>query len=309
MEKETLLGHTLNFAAIDIGSNAVRLLIKGVEPGNPPAGMRKVQLVRVPLRLGEDVFGQGAISEIKVQRLTRLVKSFKLLMKVYGVTAYRACATSAMRDAANGKKIVKHIFDKTGIWIEIVSGQEEARIVYDSHIADLLDREKDYIYVDVGGGSTEISLLSGGEFRESGSFNIGTVRMLEGKVLPSDLAAENRYLDKLARNYPQLHIIGSGGNINKLYRLAFGDKRSRTEYLSVSALEELYATLERLTVAARMTKFGLNRDRADVIVPAAEIFLNIAHRVGASRIFVPTIGISDGITHSLYSEYLRKNGE
>lgn len=291
----------LSFAAIDIGSNAIRLLIKSVELGAPASQMRKTQMVRVPIRLGEDSFVRGAISGAKVDQLIRLMKSYKLLMKVCGVIGYRACATSAMRDASNGKVVVAKIREKTGIDIEIISGLEEARIVYESHIADLLNKEADYIYVDVGGGSTEISLIHSGELRKSSTYNIGTVRMLSGKVKPSETAKLNRYLESLAVRYPGLNIIGSGGNINKLYRLADNCKQN---YLQITSLEKIYDMLRDKSIEERIAQFGLNRDRADVIIPAAEIFLNIARRIRAERIFVPTIGISDGIIHALYTDYL-----
>ena len=294
----------LNFAAIDIGSNAVRLLIKSVSEGESTEDMTKNILLRIPLRLGEDAFGTGTISEGKEKQLIRTIKSFKLLLKIFGVTAYRACATSAMRDASNGMRIAEKIQKKTGIRIEIIEGEEEARIVYDSHIGDLLDSEGNYIYVDVGGGSTEISLICDGGLQSSRSYNIGTVRMLAGKVKQTEWDRLNHDLAELARRYPDLEIIGSGGNINKLNRLGGQGKNSNT--LPVEALREIYDTLRKLPMEQRMEKFKLNPDRADVIVPAAEIFLNIARLVSASFIFVPTIGIIDGITHALYAEYIRE---
>ena len=177
-----MLESKLNFAAIDIGSNAVRLLIKGIRPGETVDEMTKCVLLRIPLRLGEDAFGSGRISQEKQKRLMRTIKSFRLLMKVFDVVSYRACATSAMRDASNGGRIADRIYAKTGIRIEIIDGVEEARIVYDSHIGDLLESEGCYIYVDVGGGSTEVSLIHDGELHSSRSYDIGTVRMLSGKV-------------------------------------------------------------------------------------------------------------------------------
>ena len=188
----------LNFAAIDIGSNAVRLLIKSVNDGDSPDKMTKTVLLRVPLRLGEEVFGTGSISGEKEKQLLRTVKAFRLLMKVYDVTAYRACATSAMRDASNGIQIARKVHNKTGIRLEIINGLEEARMVYDSHIADLLGREGHYIYVDVGGGSTEVSVISNGKLIGSNSYNIGTVRSLGGMVKLADIESLNRDLAVLA---------------------------------------------------------------------------------------------------------------
>ncbi len=298
-----MLKSKLNFAAIDIGSNAVRLLIKGINPGEGVRDMTKSLLVRIPLRLGEDSFDQGSISIEKEKQLKRTIKSFKLLMRVFNVQSYRACATSAMRDADNGKRIAEEIRHKTGIRLEVIDGQEEARIVYDSHMADLLEREGHYIYVDVGGGSTEVSLISSGELAGSHSYDIGTVRSLAGKVKPSQWEKLRQDMERLGTEYPGLKIIGSGGNINKLCRLG-GEAASNR--LAVQRLQELYDELEPMSLEERMRTYQLNPDRADVIVPAAEIFLTIASRVGASQIWVPTIGIIDGIAHTLCADYLKK---
>lgn len=296
-----MLHKKLNFAAIDIGSNAVRLLIKSVNDGDPPDKMTKTVLLRVPLRLGEEVFSAGAISGTKEKQLLRTVKAFRLLMKVYDVEDYRACATSAMRDASNGMQIARKVHNKTGIRLEIINGLEEARMVYDSHIADLLGREGHYIYVDVGGGSTEVSVISNGKLISSNTYNIGTVRSLGGMVKLADIEALNRDLAALAADYPDLKIIGTGGNINKLYRLKGHKNDNRLE---VADLKAIYDELKVLTVEERISAYRLNPDRADVIIPAAEIFLNIAERVHADFICVPTIGITDGITHALYTRYL-----
>jgi len=203
-----MLNKKLNFAAIDIGSNAVRFLIKSVAEGEPPSAMTKTVLIRIPLRLGEDSFRRGVITTFKEKQLMRTVKAFRLLMKVYGVTAYRACATSAMRDASNGERIARKIHNKTGIRLEIIDGQQEARIVYDSHVADLLDREGTYLYVDVGGGSTEISLIADGKLVDSHSFDIGTVRQLTGTVRP-DAGARPR-TESVGRSLRELadHRLG-----------------------------------------------------------------------------------------------------
>ena len=221
----------VNYAAIDIGSNAVRLLIKSVnEEGSPEGLLRKVQLIRIPLRLGEDAFTTGEISEGKAEKLIRLMKAYKQLMKIFEVSDYRACATSAMRDARNGKEITRKIEKKTGIRVEIIDGQEEAHIVYDNHIEQLFASGQNYLYVDVGGGSTEINLICDSELKRSRSYNIGTVRMLSGMVKNEEKEQMRTDLQALAAEYAPIQIIGSGGNINKLFRLA--DKRIRNSLSS-----------------------------------------------------------------------------
>ena len=211
----------INYAAIDIGSNAVRLLIKSIDPEVESPAFNKEQLLRVPLRLGEDTFSKGEISERKGKKLHRLIKAYRQLMKIYEVKNYRACATSAVRDAANGKELIKSISRKTGIRIEIINGEEEARLIYDNHIEEILDKNTNYIYVDVGGGSTEISLISEGKLKNSRSYNIGTVRLLEGTVKKNTTARFRRDLAKFATLYPELRFMGSGVKINKLFRLAY----------------------------------------------------------------------------------------
>lgn len=259
-------------------------------------------MLRIPLRLGEDSFSDGRISAEKQKQLMRTIRAFRLLMKVFNVVSYRACATSAMRDAVNGGRIADRIYAKTGIRIEVIDGVEEARIVYDSHIGDLLESQGSYIYVDVGGGSTEVSLIHDGALISSRSYDVGTVRMLSGKVKERTWEMLRDDMDQLKNEYPGIQIIGSGGNINKLYSLA--GKRDNAR-LAVSELRRWYDLLRPLDPEQRMERFKLNPDRADVIVPAAEIFLTIADRIGADSIFVPTIGIIDGLIHTLCSNYLK----
>ena len=290
----------VNYAAIDIGSNAVRLLIKCVNEENAPELMSKVQLIRIPLRLGEDAFTAGIISAEKEKKLIRLMKAYKQLMKIYDVVDYRACATSAMRDARNGKAIVRQIAKKTGIRVDIIDGQEEAHIVYDNHIEQLFASGQNYLYVDVGGGSTEINLISNGELKNSRSYNIGTVRMLSGMVKEEEKEALRTDLIGIATEYAPVSIIGSGGNINKLFRLA--DKKDKKASLPVESLREIYLALQVLPAEQRIKQYKLKPDRADVIVPAAEIFLEVATYVKATGIIVPTIGLSDGIIDSLYTQ-------
>lgn len=290
----------INFAAIDIGSNAVRLLIKQLKKENGQPVFSKILLLRVPLRLGFDVFANEKISEQKEKNMIRLMKSYSYLMKIYKVKEYRACATSAMRDAHNGPDIIKEIKKKTGINIEIIDGQEEAKMVYNNHIEYMKDRNGNYMYVDVGGGSTEINMLAQGELVCSRSYNIGTVRILSNAVKKSEWERLKQDMAELAKSYPNINIIGSGGNINKLYRLA--DKKDKDQLrMQVSTLRELYDQLKSLSVEERMEQFNLKADRADVIVPAGTIFLTIADIIKAEFIYVPVIGVSDGIIDGLYA--------
>ncbi|MDE5883371.1 MAG: Ppx/GppA family phosphatase [Muribaculaceae bacterium] len=284
------------FAAIDIGSNAVRLLIKRYEEDDDK--LKKLMLLRVPLRLGFDVFTKGKVSAKKAENLLRLMKAYRQLMKIYSVDEVRACATSAMRDAENGPELIKEILDKTGIKIEIIAGEEEARIVYNNHMEYQGDRKGNYLYVDVGGGSTEINFLSDGELKKSMSFNIGTVRLLTEKVKPTEWERLGEELRPIAEKYHDIEIIGSGGNINKLYKLA-KSKNEEDKSFSVDELGRIYHLLKPLSVEQRMKVFDLKADRADVIIPASEIFLHVASIVGAKRIIVPVIGVADGIIDGL----------
>ena len=291
----------VNYAAIDIGSNAVRLLVKSVNEQNAEELMSKIQLIRVPIRLGEDAFTKGEISAEKEKNLIRLMKAFKQLMKIYDVLDYRACATSAMRDARNGQEIVRQIEKKTGIKVEIIDGQKEAQMVYENHIEQLFSSNQNYLYVDVGGGSTEINLIANGELKDSHSYNIGTVRMLSGMVKEEEWVSLRSDLANIAKEYAPICMIGSGGNINKLFRLA-EKKDKKTAILSIESLEEIYNELKTLSSEQRIKQFKLKPDRADVIVPAAEIFLEVARQSEATGISVPTIGLSDGIINSVYNK-------
>ena len=296
----------VNYAAIDIGSNAVRLLIKSIDrEAVQEKKIKKVMMLRVPLRLGFDVFSIGELSEKKADKLRRLMKAFRQLMKIYDVDDYRACATSAMRDARNGRTIIKKIEKDTGIRIEIIDGQEEARMIYHNHIECMEDRLGNYMYVDVGGGSTEINLLTNGELVWSVSYNIGTVRMLSNAVKEGTWQQMEEELMKVTEGVAAINIIGSGGNINKLFRLA-DKKDKKLQRLPVSSLQTVYDVLKPLTPEERVEAFSLKQDRADVIVPAAEIFLKIAEVVHAEYIYVPVIGLSDGIIDNLYAKSLEK---
>lgn len=287
------------YAAIDIGSNAVRLLIKELECFEDGPRFNKVLLLRVPLRLGFDVFAEGKISEKREKDMVRLMKCYRQLMKIYDVVDYRACATSAMRDAANGPQIISKVEKKTGIRIEIIDGQEEARMIYNNHLENMRGRKGNFMYVDVGGGSTEINLLADGELVCSRSYNIGTVRMLNNAVEESEKARIKRDMKDLAVSYPGINIIGSGGNINKLFKLVKGRDR-RYPRMTVASLRGLYDELKEMSVEERMEAYALKPDRADVIVPAGDIFITVAEITGAQYIYVPVIGLADGIIDSLY---------
>ena len=290
----------VNYAAIDIGSNAVRLLIKHLEENQKgEVKFSKVLLLRVPLRLGFDVFSKNKISSKRAKNMLRLMKSYSYLMKIYDVKDYRACATSAMRDSKNGPEIIKSIAKETGIQIEIIDGQEEAKIVYNNHVESMEDRKGNYMYVDVGGGSTEINLLSNGQLVCSRSYNIGTVRILNNAVKPEEWERLKGDMNELAQSYPNTNIIGSGGNINKLYRMS-EKKDKKNQRFTVASLQQLHNDLKQYSVAERMERFNLKPDRADVIVPAGDIFLTIAEIIHATYIYVPVIGLADGVIDGIY---------
>ena len=288
---------SLNIAAIDIGSNAARLLVKHVDidiDGNQK--LRKSLFLRVPLRLGMDVFNDGKLSDRRAYEFLHTMKAYRQLMKVYDVNIYRACATSAMRDAKNGKEVLKSIEKGAGIKIEIISGDEESQMVYDNHYS-LMSGEGNFLYVDVG--------ISNGERLYSHSFNVGTIRLLNNKVKPNVLVEMKQTIGEVTKGYDNIVIIGSGGNINKLYRLA--NKREKTkEYLPVDVLRRLYERLNKMSVEERMQLFNLKPDRADVIVPAAEIFLHVASSAHVEKIMVPNIGLADGIINDLLRVYVSK---
>ena len=293
---------TNNYAAIDIGSNAARLLIKNVtEDSMGNAEFTKLLFLRIPLRLGKDVFTLGEISEERQRMMMCMIKSYKQLMKLYRVECFRACATSAMRDARNGEKLLKKIEKATGIKIEIVTGSEEARILYNNSIESAERVSGNYAYVDVGGGSTEISLLSNGQLVGSCSYNIGTLRKLSGMV-PAEVEERLQLdLEEYAKQYPDIKIVGSGGNINRLSRIFHeSNKKSKKNVLPVKNLREMYDDMKPLSVAEMMSRYGLKADRADVILPAAEIFLKVSEALNCEEIQVPNISLADCIIDGLY---------
>ena len=264
----------MKFAAIDIGSNAVRLLFSNVFDAGKKTVFKKMSLIRVPIRLGEDVFTNGEISAANSKRLLKTMFAFKNLIDVHEVISFRACATSAMRDAKNGREIVERIKENTGIEIEIVTGQAEADIIYANHIEEHLDHDKAYLYIDVGGGSTELTLYSKNKVVAANSFNVGTIRMLTHKVADDTIANMKKWIHENVRPGEEgLMAIGSGGNINKIFSMS-GKKEGKP--LHFDDVLSIYNHLMSFTYEERIKLLELNPDRADVIIPACEIFLTSA---------------------------------
>ena len=294
-----------HYAAIDIGSNAVRLLIKRFEKNDGMYSEYKELMLRIPLRLGFDVFKKNRISRENIKQLTRLMKGFSYLMKIYDVKDYLACATSAIRDAQNGEKVTKSIREKTGVHIHILNGRQEALGICNTSTGCFDDKNGNYMYVDVGGGSTEISMLSNGHLIFSNSYNIGTIRILCDAVQDSEWVRMNMDIAKLAQSYTDIHVIGTGGNINKLYRLIETSDKKRKR-ITVESLSDICNTMANMTVEERMSAYSLKYDRADVIVPAGSIFLAIMEIVKSKYIYVPTIGLPDGIINMLFEHDMKK---
>ncbi|MEZ2443133.1 exopolyphosphatase [Chitinophaga sp. RCC_12] len=290
----------MKLAAIDIGSNAARLLISEASPN--AAGVMdftKLNLVRVPLRLGFDVFNHHVISDKKAAHLIDTIRAYKLLLDVYEVKYLKACATSAMRDASNGTDILQQVKAQTGIDIRIITGQEEASFIYENHVAENMDKTKSYLYIDVGGGSTEITLFSAGKQIFKESFNIGTIRLLQQQVTEAHWQQLKDFLKHQLKGIGAVIAIGSGGNINKIFSLS---KRKEGKPLSLDTLKDYYKEFSAFTVEERIHLYGLREDRADVIVPALQIYVNIMRWADTPEIYVPKIGLADGLIHALYEE-------
>lgn len=296
----------MKFAAIDIGSNAVRLLFSNVYDDNGKIYFKKAELIRVPLRLGEDSFLNGKISTKKVDKLVESMKAFKHLINVYDAIDYRACATSAMRDAENRWDIIERVRKEAGIKIEIIDGKTEADIIFSNHIEEHLDKNNAYLYIDIGGGSTEITLFSKNKAVVSQSFNIGTIRMLHNQIEKEYWNYFKNWVREITKGYKPLIAIGSGGNINKLFRMT---GRKLTKPLATSKLKNIYELLESYTYEDRIKILGLNPDRADVIIPASKILLSVLKNAEIEKIIIPQIGLSDGIVHQLYEKYQEKKVE
>lgn len=290
----------MKLAAIDIGSNAARLLISEVtEEKKGELQFNKLNLVRVPLRLGFDVFETGEISKLKINKVVETIKAYKHLINIYDVKHVKACATSAMRDAKNAQDIIRKVKLETGVEIKVISGDEEASFIYENHIAENLDKEHSYLYIDVGGGSTELTFFAEGKLKFKESFNIGTIRLLKGLVNDTQWDEMKEFIKLGTKGHQDVIAIGSGGNINKVFSLS---KRKEGKPLSHELLRDYLREMSSLSVEERMKQYKLREDRADVVVPALQIYVNVMRWAGIEEIYVPKIGLADGLIHLLYEE-------
>ncbi|WP_250254973.1 exopolyphosphatase [Chryseobacterium sp. Marseille-Q3244] len=293
----------MKIAAIDIGSNAARLLINEVKINNKKPEFIKLNLLRIPLRLGMDVFTIGKIGPEREKMVIDSMKIFSDLMKIYKVDHYRACATSAMRDAANGDEIIRQVQEASGINIEIISGDEEATLIYENHVAEGLDKEFAYLYIDVGGGSTELTFYENGKMVYERSFNIGTIRLLNNLVTMDNWREMKEEIKKNIVSKKPIVAIGSGGNINKVFSMS---KTKDGKPMSLAHLKKVYKEFNELSVEERMTKHSLREDRADVLVHALSIFNNVMAWSDINKIFVPKISVADGLIQNIFSQLQHK---
>lgn len=290
----------MKLAAIDIGSNAARLLIsESVTDAQGKTRFNKLNLIRVPLRLGFDVFDTQTISEEKTDHILKTIKAYRALIDVYGVKHYLACATSAMRDAKNSQQILQRIRLETGIDIKIISGDEEASFIYENHIAENLDTDHSYLYIDVGGGSTELTFFSDNRLVFKQSFNIGTIRLLKDQVDDAKWEEMKNFIRNKTKGFKEITCIGSGGNINKVFSMS---KKKDGKPLPLELLKDYHKELSSFNVEDRMRIYNLRSDRADVIVPALAIFINVMRWADAKDIFVPKIGLADGLIQILWRQ-------
>ncbi len=295
----------MKLAAIDIGSNAARLLVSEViELPDGTAQFNKLNLIRVPLRLGFDVFDKGEISKPRIGMIIQTMKAYGHLINVYGVTNLKACATSAMRDARNSADVIRKVKLETGIEISIISGDDEASYVYQNHIAENLDKEHAYLYIDVGGGSTELTFFADGKMRYKESFNIGTIRLLKNMVTEKHWDEMRDHIKTNTKSKLPLVAIGSGGNINKIFSIS---KKKDGKPLSLDLLKDYYKEFSNVSLEDRIRIYKLREDRADVMVPALQIYINTMRWAGIEEIFVPKIGLADGLIQSLYEELKTKS--
>ncbi|WP_346238447.1 exopolyphosphatase [Niabella insulamsoli] len=293
----------MKLAAIDIGSNAARLLITDVflDKKKQPEFI-KSNLVRVPLRLGFDVFETGEISATRESHLIETMKAYRSLLNAYEVKHLKACATSAMRDASNADRILKKVKKETGIEIEVISGDIEAALIYETHIAEGLEKDILYVYIDVGGGSTELTFFLNGQIVFKQSFNIGTIRLLKQQVAETLWESMKETIKTQVKGAKKVMAIGSGGNINKVFSLS---KRKEGKALSLALLRDYYKEMSSLSLQERMSAYKMREDRADVIIPALLIYVNVLKWAGANEILIPKIGLADGLIHALYDEVIR----
>ncbi len=292
------------FAAIDIGSNGVRMLISNViTTRSSKVFFQKNSLVRVPIRLGEDSFTSGNISDINLKRLIKAINAFKLIMKVHNVSFYKAYATSALRDASNSKHVVNKVLKKCNINIEIIDGIKEAKIISKSSVSNIIKPDIIFLSIDVGGGSTEFSFIKNGKTISSKSFKLGTIRLLKGKVTDQIWDEAKTWILKNIKNYNKITLLGSGGNINKIFSLS---NTKEGKPMSRIIFNKIFKQLETINYYDRMVKYSLNPDRADVILPASKIFLKAFEWTSASKIYVPRLGLSDGIIKDIYEDLMAK---
>lgn len=295
----------MRLAAIDIGSNAARLLISDVSmQDNGKPLFQKINLIRVPLRLGFDVFEQQEISPEKEAMIMNTLKAYRHLLDAYEVPYLKAAATSAMRDAANADRILQRVKEETGIDIDIITGEAEASLIYENHIAENLDKDHSYLYIDVGGGSTELTFFADSKLVFKRSFNIGTIRLLKKQVEDAQWEEMKDMIKRETRgHYNDMVAIGSGGNINKIFSIS---KRKEGKPLQLELLKDYYKEFSSFTLADRMRLYRLREDRADVIVPALQIYINVMRWANITEIFVPKIGLADGLIQHLYEELKTK---
>ncbi len=294
----------MKLAAIDIGSNAARLLITEVEENEKGVPQfNKLNLVRVPLRLGFDVFETGDIPKTKINKVIETIKAYKHLLSIYDVKYLKACATSAMRDAKNAEDIIRKVKMETGIEIRVISGDEEASFIYENHIAENLAKDYSYLYIDVGGGSTELTFFNAGKLVFKESFNIGTIRLLKNQVNEKQWDEMKEFLKLGTKGINGIIAIGSGGNINKVFSLS---KKKEGKPLSLELLRDYYKEFSSFSLEERMKQYKLREDRADVILPAIQIYINVMRWANIEEIYVPKIGLADGLVHMLYDEVKSK---
>ncbi|MGZ5244475.1 MAG: Ppx/GppA phosphatase family protein [Bacteroidia bacterium] len=294
----------LNFAAIDIGSNAIRLLFSTVTEDESGVSFHKASLVRMPVRLGSDSFKKGEISGERREDLVKTMIAYKLLIDVFKVEDYMACATSALREADNADEIVAEIRERAGIEMTVIDGNLEAELIYSTHIAENLPANTSYLYIDVGGGSTELTLFCNNKIEASRSFRIGTVRLLEDLVEKDEWEEMHQWIEKHDIHKMHVTAIGTGGNINKLYKLI---RKKDGLPLTSTALTQYQKLLASYTFEERIAKLGLRADRADVIIPAASIYLQVMKWSKIKEMLVPKVGLADGMVRLLYEKYKRNN--